>query len=199
MTCTDAGRNCLHVNGHGWWCTEKALARLGPKQRSAGWKTCAPEPTERCLLGHRSRTRCGVTSLHGATRAARRSYRSTTPARLPSFASTPADLTVPTGVWGRQRVVFAQHPSDPVVWWSPQLVWKRPDWLREPPGADVSPAMRWFPLVMFLQVAAGMAVSSDVPAGHGHHYRDFLAYWAAIIAPPGWTEKDIERLSTMIE
>jgi len=115
------------------------------------------------------------------------------------FASSPGDLDLPAGAWDGTRVVFLQNPSDPIVWWSPQLAWQRPDWLREERGDDVSPAMRWYPAVTFLQVAADMAVSADVPAGHGHRYGNFVEYWAAIIPPKGWTADDTERLVAVID
>jgi uncharacterized membrane protein len=90
--------------------------------------------------------------------------------------------------------LFLQHASDPIVWWSPELAWQRPDWLREDRGDDVSPSMGWYPLVTFLQVTADMAVSNDVPAGHGHRYEHFLEYWAAIIPPDGWNAGDLDLL-----
>lgn len=97
--------------------------------------------------------------------------------------------------------MFLQHASDPIpiVWWSPDLAWQRPDWLREERGEDVSPSMRWYPLVTFLRVAADMAVSNDVPAGHGHRYDHFLEYWAAIIPPDGWTEQGLDRLTAAVQ
>lgn len=96
-------------------------------------------------------------------------------------------------------MITVQHPSDTIVWWSPELTWQRPDWLREERGEDVSPSMPWYPLVSFLQVTADMAVSNDVPAGHGHRYHQFLAYWAAVIPPDGWTPQDLARLMAAIE
>jgi len=59
--------------------------------------------------------------------------------------------------------------------------------------------MRWYPVVTFLQVAADMAVSTDVPAGHGHLYGSFVEYWAAIIPPKGWTADDTERLIAVVD
>ena len=31
--------------------------------------------------------------------------------------------------WEGTRVLFLQHPSDPIVWWSQDLLFSRPDWL----------------------------------------------------------------------
>ncbi|HET7668687.1 MAG TPA: alpha/beta-hydrolase family protein, partial [Mycobacterium sp.] len=49
--------------------------------------------------------------------------------------------------WQGTRVLFVQHASDPIVWWSPDLIFDRPDWLREPAGHDRSPTMAWYPIV----------------------------------------------------
>src|SRR4051812_3897196 len=76
------------------------------------------------------------------------------------FAGVPADLQKPAPVWQAPRVAYLQHPSDPIVWWGPRLMVSRPDWLREDRGADVSPAMRWYPFVTFWQVTADMAFST---------------------------------------
>jgi len=105
-----------------------------------------------------------------------------------------ADLNDRASDWAAPRVVYLQHPSDPIVWWSPSLLFKQPDWLKEPRGYDVLPGTRWYPIVSFLQLAADMAVSTGVPDGHGHYYgADFANAWAAVLQPPGWTTGDTER------
>ncbi len=38
--------------------------------------------------------------------------------------------------WQGTRVLFLQHSSDPIVWWSPDLLFSKPDWLKEPAGTD---------------------------------------------------------------
>ncbi len=106
--------------------------------------------------------------------------------------------------WGRTRVLFLQHPSDPVVWWSPDLLFDKPDWLREPPGFDRSPSMRWYPIITFWQVSADMAGnvtnSTGTPTGHGHNYGDNqLDGWVAVAAPEGWTDVDTDRIRRSLE
>jgi uncharacterized membrane protein len=106
--------------------------------------------------------------------------------------------------WGRTRVLFLQHPSDPVVWWSPDLLFDKPDWLREPPGFDRSPSMRWYPIITFWQVSADMAGnvtnSAGTPTGHGHNYGDNqLDGWVAVAAPEGWTDVDTDRIRRSLE
>ena len=73
--------------------------------------------------------------------------------RPPTPPRSPRDTDAP---WEGTRVLFLQHASDPIVWWSADLLFNRPDWLREPPGRDRTPAMRWYPIVTFWQVAADM-------------------------------------------
>ncbi len=106
--------------------------------------------------------------------------------------------------WNLTRVLFLQHASDPVVWWSPDLLFRKPDWLDEPPGFDRSPAMRWYPIVTFWQVSADMAGnvtnSTGTPEGHGHNYGDSqLDGWVAVAAPEGWTPFDTERIRRSLD
>ncbi|WP_336081965.1 alpha/beta hydrolase [Nocardia sp. SSK8] len=111
------------------------------------------------------------------------------------FIAAPPDLARPDRPWPAPRVVYLQHASDPITWWTPRLLFQEPDWLREPRGPDVLTNTRWIPVVTFLQVSADMAVSTDVPDGHGHTFHAAIAdAWAAILAPPGWTAADTERL-----
>jgi uncharacterized membrane protein len=102
--------------------------------------------------------------------------------------------------WEGTRVLFLQHPSDPIVWWSADLLFNRPDWLREPPGHDRTASMRWYPIITFWQVAADMTNASSVPGGHGHNYGDFvLDGWAAVAPPDGWTQDDTERVRIALD
>lgn len=97
--------------------------------------------------------------------------------------------------WDGTRVMFLQHPSDPIVWWSEDLLFTRPDWLSEPPGRDRTKSMRWYPIITFWQVAADMTNAASVPGGHGHNYGDFiLDGWAGVAPPQGWSRADTERI-----
>jgi uncharacterized membrane protein len=98
------------------------------------------------------------------------------------------------------KVVYLQHASDPIAWWNPDLLFEKPDWLREAPGYDRPKDMFWIPIVTFLQVSADMAVAVDVPDGHGHRYvRNVVNAWAAILNPPGWTPEKTERLRNIVK
>ncbi len=115
------------------------------------------------------------------------------------FAARSDNLDRPTDPWGRPRVVYLQHASDPIAWWNPDLLFAEPDWLKEPRGYDLSGRMQWIPIVTFLQVSADMAVAVDVPDGHGHVYvKDVANAWAAILEPPGWTPAKTEKLRPLL-
>jgi uncharacterized membrane protein len=102
--------------------------------------------------------------------------------------------------WQGTRVLFVQHASDPIVWWSPDLMFDRPDWLVEPRGRDRTPLMRWYPIVTFWQVGFDMTNASAVPAGHGHNYGNSeLDGWVAVAPPDGWTPADTERVRRALE
>ncbi|ETT23485.1 putative conserved protein UCP007542 [Rhodococcus rhodochrous ATCC 21198] len=114
------------------------------------------------------------------------------------FASRPDDADLP-GPWQFPRVVFWQHASDPITWWSFELLLREPDWLREPLGPDVDPGMRWLPFVTFWQVTLDMVFSADVPSGFGHAYGPEAAQlWADILAPDGWDEAATHRVQNAL-
>jgi uncharacterized membrane protein len=116
------------------------------------------------------------------------------------YAGVASDLAKPAGTWGTPRVAYFQHANDPVVWWSPQLLIKEPDWLAEPPGPGRTPTMRFYLALTFLQVTVDQFVGVDVPQGEGHNYGTSMpAGWAAVSQPPGWTDADTTRLERIIE
>lgn len=103
--------------------------------------------------------------------------------------------------WDPPRVVYIQHASDGVVWWSPSLLWAKPDWLSEPRGMDVVGNVNWFPVVTFWQLTGDLfvAAGSDIPQGHGHQYRPEYADGLAVLwAPAGWSDADTARLKTAV-
>lgn len=115
------------------------------------------------------------------------------------FAAGGPDLDLEGAPWGSPRVVYWQHASDPITWWSFDLLLQRPDWLREPLGPDLDPGVRWMPFVTFWQVTLDMVFSADVPDGHGHSFGPDAAWmWAAILDPPGWTGQDTDRVAAAI-
>jgi uncharacterized membrane protein len=97
--------------------------------------------------------------------------------------------------WGTFRICFLQYASDPITFFDPRTAWRAPDWMQEPRGPDVSPDLRWFPVVTMLQLAADM-VAGTAPQGFGHEFAptDYINAWLALTEPAGWTEPELARL-----
>ncbi len=111
-----------------------------------------------------------------------------------------ASMTDGSATWQHPRVVYLQHASDGVTWWSANLLLDRPDWLREPRGADVLPDVRWFPVATFFRVGIDLFVAGEAPAGHGHTFvGEYADAWAAVAPPPGWTADATTRLRTVLD
>ena len=86
------------------------------------------------------------------------------------------------GDWNYPRVVYAQHPSDPVVWWNSELVWHKPDWISEKVDGDVSPHMQYTRGATYIQVLVDMPVAGTAPGSHGHTYHEeLIPLWEAIL------------------
>lgn len=113
--------------------------------------------------------------------------------RTVRFTSSPAAGIPPQGQpWQGNRVLYLMHPSDPIVWWSPNLILQRPAWMSEPPGKDVLAGIVWIPFVSFWQVTADLPFSTGVPPGHGHKYTsEYVDGWVAVLQPAGITEQEL--------
>ncbi len=97
--------------------------------------------------------------------------------------------------WGDFRIAYLQYASDPVTFFEPRSLYREPDWMREPRGPDVSPDLRWYPIVTMLQLLADLATGS-APPGYGHEIaaEDYIDAWVALTEPGGWTETELDRL-----
>ena len=121
------------------------------------------------------------------------------------FAVAPSDLTdvalYPEGKdWTEPRVVYLQNSSDPITYFDPALLVSKPAWLEGERGPDVSDDMIWMPVVTFWQVAADMAFSMGVPAGHGHRYgANVVDGWVQIFAPSEWSDADTAALRDLVD
>jgi uncharacterized membrane protein len=120
--------------------------------------------------------------------------------RIVRFANDTTTGIPPQGQpWEGSRVLYMMHPSDPIVWWSPHLIFSRPDWISEPPGKDVLKGVFWMPFVTFWQVTADLPFATGVPDGHGHRYSaEYVDGWNAIMRPAGMTSQDLTSLRKII-
>jgi uncharacterized membrane protein len=111
------------------------------------------------------------------------------------FANTNEEL--PAAASGRPRIVYLQHPSDPVTWWSTSTIYSPPAWITEHPhGSDIPSNVSWFPIVTWLQTTGDLMEGFSTPAGHGHNYNNAWAQAVTSVAtPPGWTSADTDRLA----
>jgi uncharacterized membrane protein len=120
--------------------------------------------------------------------------------RIVRFADDATTDIPPDGQsWPASRVLYMMHPSDPIVWWSPHLIFSEPDWISEPAGKDVLNGMFWMPFVTFWQVTADLPFATGVPAGHGHKYTsEYVDGFDAIMQPAGVTSQELTNLRKII-
>lgn len=127
-----------------------------------------------------------------------------TPAWLPRFrdgsyvrfTSQKNALNLPGAHWGPMRIVYLQYASDSVTFFDPQSIYRAPAWMAEPRGPDVSPQLRWYPIVTFMQLLVDMAVATTTPMGHGHVYapEHYIDAWMEVTDVQGWSADEVARL-----
>jgi uncharacterized membrane protein len=98
--------------------------------------------------------------------------------------------------WGRMRVVYLQYASDPIVFFDYRDAYRRPAWMNPPRGPDVSPELRWYPIVTMLQLGVDMAVATGTPMGFGHVYapEHYVDAWVAVTDVRHWSADALARL-----
>lgn len=136
--------------------------------------------------------------------AVTRSRNKGSPAWLPEYSTgsvirfTGRDnaLARPNRDWGPLRIVYIQHASDPMSFFAPGILFRAPDWLTAGRGPDVSPALTWYPIVTFLQLAFDLPMATSVPKGYGHNISpaSYIHAWVEVTDPPDWTVADSVRL-----
>ena len=121
--------------------------------------------------------------------------------RTVRFTGEEDSLGVPTATWGDTKVAYLQHASDPVVFFSWDLAFTEPDWLKPGQrGPDISDDFVWIPIVTMWQVAFDLPAAGTVPEGFGHLYtvEANTAGWAGVTDPDGWTPDDTAELSAFL-
>lgn len=101
------------------------------------------------------------------------------------FISSEELLTAPAPTG--KSIAIAAHPNDPVVHWSWDLLFNRPDWIDPPLGPGVDTHIRYSWIITCLQVGMDL-VSGGEPPEIGHNYIGASGPAIALaINPPGWT------------
>lgn len=100
--------------------------------------------------------------------------------------------------WLEPRILYVQHATDPVVWWTPDLLFRRPDWLTEQPGDGRHRDMTYLPVVTFWQVTADLGNAVGGAEGYGHLYDgEILDGWATVTGVPGWDDEKAEHFADL--
>jgi len=110
-------------------------------------------------------------------------------------------LDRPAGEWGPTRIAYLQHATDPVVFFSPDLLVTEPEWLQEGQrGPGITDDFRHIPLVTMWQMAFDLAAAGSVPVGWGHMYSPEAnaASWVAVTQPDDWSDADTEALKEFL-
>ncbi|HEY6564115.1 MAG TPA: alpha/beta-hydrolase family protein, partial [Pirellulaceae bacterium] len=112
------------------------------------------------------------------------------------FTGTKNSLDRAGSRWGPMRFVYIQHASDPMTFFSPRLLYRKPEWLEGERGPDVSPFFRWYPIVTFLQAGFDIPMATSVPTGYGHNFAPstYIDAWIEVTSPNSWTVADTLRL-----
>jgi len=128
------------------------------------------------------------------------------PAWLPQFRDSrfvrfmnQNGATVPPDTpWGPMRVVYLQYASDAITFFAYRDAYQAPGWLSDPRGPDVSPELRWYPIVTMLQLALDMAVATNTPMGFGHVYapEHYVDAWVAVTDVHDWSTDALARLKS---
>lgn len=105
-------------------------------------------------------------------------------------------LDIPGARWGPIRIVYLQYASDPITFFDYRSLYRRPEWMDKPRGPDVSPELRWYPVITFLQLVLDMALATTAPMGYGHLYapEHYIDAWVEVTAVNDLNEADIARL-----
>lgn len=109
--------------------------------------------------------------------------------------------TVPPDTpWGPMRVVYLQYASDAITFFAYRDAYRVPAWMKAPRGPDVSPELRWYPIVTMLQLALDMAVATETPMGFGHVYapEHYVDAWVAVTDVHDWPADALARLKEQL-
>jgi uncharacterized membrane protein len=107
--------------------------------------------------------------------------------------------TVPADTpWGPMRVVYLQYASDAITFFAYRDAYQAPAWMSAPRGPDVSPKLRWYPVVTMLQLGLDMAVANGTPMGFGHVYapEHYVDAWVAVTDVRDWSADALVQLKS---
>jgi uncharacterized membrane protein len=103
----------------------------------------------------------------------------------------------------RMRAVILSHDNDPIAVFGPDLIIQRPRWLADGQrGRGVPDAMRWLPLITFIQTATdAMNAMMSAPGefgSFGHDYRADMARFVRDAYDLPATQSQLERIEQLL-
>lgn len=113
------------------------------------------------------------------------------------FMASEGALNVPTGNWGPTKIAYLQHATDPVVWFSQNLLFTEPDWLKPGQrGPGIVEDFVYVPIVTMWQMGVDLPAAGSVKDGFGHNYAasENVDVWSAITAPASWSAEKATKL-----
>lgn len=118
--------------------------------------------------------------------------------RFVRFMNQNGPTVPPDTPWGPMRVVYLQYASDAITFFAYRDAYRAPAWMTGPRGPDVSPELRWYPVVTMLQLALDMAVATNTPMGFGHVYapEHYVDAWVAVTDVHDWSSDALARLKS---
>ena len=120
--------------------------------------------------------------------------------RFVRFMNQNGPTVPPDAPWGPMRVVYLQYASDAITFFAYRDAYQAPDWMNAPRGPDVSPELRWYPIVTMLQLALDMAVATATPMGFGHVYapEHYVDAWVAVTDVGDWSGDALAKLKEQL-
>ena len=87
--------------------------------------------------------------------------------------------------WWIFRILYFQYPSDAVSFFDTQSFWRAPEWMNYELPPDVSPELRFIPVVTFFQLLTDNFTATSTREWHGHTYaaKDYLTAWYQLLEP----------------
>ncbi|WFU70170.1 alpha/beta-hydrolase family protein [Bradyrhizobium sp. CB2312] len=118
--------------------------------------------------------------------------------RIVRFMNQNGPTVPPDTPWGAMRIVYLQYASDAITFFAYRDAFRAPAWMSAPRGPDVSPELRWYPIVTMLQLALDMAVATNTPMGFGHVYapEHYVDAWVAVTDVHDWSADALARLKS---
>ena len=120
--------------------------------------------------------------------------------RFVRFMNQNGPTVPPDTPWGPMRVVYLQYASDAITFFAYHDAFRPPAWMNVPRGPDVSPELRWYPIVTMLQLALDMAVATGTPMGFGHVYapEHYVDAWVAVTDVNDWSADALTKLKEQL-